>query len=276
MKRAPDNSEHRPPRSPLSDEELLRYARQLRLPEIGVEGQIRLRSTKVLIVGVGGLGSPAATYLAAAGVGCLGLADFDVVEHSNLHRQILHATADVGIPKLRSAESAIRQLNPNVRVILHEGRLTAATVRGIIAPYDIVVDGSDNFSTRYLVSDACALAGKPYVYGSIFRFEGQASVFDAGRGPCYRCLYPQPPSADLVPSCAESGVIGIVPGLIGLIQATETLKLILGKGHPLVGRLLLFNALEMKFSEVAVAKNPDCALCGPHPSIREPSDMPRY
>ena len=275
MKHAPDNSANRPAVTPLSDEELLRYARQLRLPEIGAEGQARLRSAKVLIVGVGGLGSPAATYLATAGVGCLGLADFDVVDHSNLHRQILHATADVGIPKLRSAESAIRQLNPNVQVILHEGRLTAAAVRDIIEPYDIVVDGSDNFPTRYILNDACALAGKPYVYGSIFRFEGQVSVFDARRGPCYRCLYPHPPEANLVPPGAESGIIGVVPGLIGLIQATETLKLILGKGRSLVGRLVLFDALDMKFREVAVAKNPDCALCGSRPTIREPSDKPR-
>lgn len=260
MKNAPNNSDGRPPS--LSDEELKRYARQLMLPEVGTKGQIQLKSAKVLIVGVGGLGSPSATYLAAAGVGCLGLADFDVVDHSNLQRQILHGTADVGMPKLQSAELAIRQLNPNVRVIAHEGRLTSTTVRSIIEPYDIVVDGSDNFPTRYLLNDACTLARKPYVYGSIFRFEGQVSVFDARRGPCYRCLYPQPPAPDLIPPSAESGVMGIVPGIIGLIQATETIKLILGTGNPLIGRLLLLDALGMRFREVGVAKNPECESCG--------------
>jgi len=255
-------SGHAPGRHALSDEELRRYARQLSLPQVGREGQLRLKSAKVLIIGVGGLGSPAAIYLAAAGVGRLGLADTDAVEPSNLHRQILHGTDSVGTPKLLSARDSIRKLNPHTEIVLHEGRVDAARVRKLIAGYDVVVDGSDNFPTRYIVNDACVAEGKPYVYGSVLRFEGQVSVFDARRGPCYRCLYPEPPDADLVPSPAESGLLGVVPGLVGLVQATETIKLLLGFGRPLLGCLLLVDALDMRFTEVAVAKNPECPGCG--------------
>ena len=263
-------SGHAPDKHALSDEERRRYARQLSLPEVGPEGQLRLKASNVLIIGVGGLGSPAAIYLAAAGIGRLGLADADTVEHSNLHRQILHGADSVGTPKLLSARDSIRRLNPHTEVVLHEGRVDAARVRKLIAGYDVIVDASDNFPTRYTVSDACVLEGKPYVYGSVLRFEGQASVFDARRGPCYRCLYPETPADDLVPSPAESGLLGVVPGLIGLVQAAETIKLLLGCGKSLLGRLLLVDALDMRFTEVAVAKNPECPLCGPNPSIRNP------
>jgi molybdopterin/thiamine biosynthesis adenylyltransferase/rhodanese-related sulfurtransferase len=253
----------------LGAEELQRYARHLILPEVGVEGQRQLKAARVLIVGAGGLGSPAALYLAAAGVGVLGLVDSDRVEFSNLQRQILHGTAAVGTSKLASAAERLRDVNPGVDLVLHEVRLTSANALGILGGYDVVLDGSDNFPTRYLVNDACALLGKPDVYGSIFRFDGQASVFWAARGPCYRCLYREPPPPELVPSCAEGGVLGVLPGIVGSLQALEAMKLILGAGETLVGRLLLFDALKLRFRELALEKDPDCPLCGAHPSIRE-------
>jgi len=252
----------------LSSEELQRYARHLILPEVGVEGQRKLRDARVLIVGVGGLGSPAALYLAAAGVGTLGLVDFDVVEYSNLQRQVLHGTSAVGKPKLASAATRLRDVNPHVELVHHEAHLTSQNALEILSGYDVILDGSDNFPTRYLVNDACALLGKPDVYGSIFRFDGQASVFWAARGPCYRCLYREPPPPELVPSCAEGGVLGVLPGIIGSIQALEAIKLILGAGETLVGRLLLLDALRMKFREMVLEKDPDCPLCGARPSIR--------
>ena len=251
----------------LSPDEFRRYSRHIILPEVGLEGQKRLKASSVLLVGVGGLGSPLGLYLAAAGVGRLGLVDFDVVDYTNLQRQIIHATADVGRPKLDSAREKIHAVNPFVEVEAHGVRLTSENALGILAGYDVVVDGTDNFATRYLVNDACVLLGKPNVYGSIFRFEGQASVFDAARGPCYRCLYPEPPPPGLVPSCAEGGVLGILPGIIGTIQANETVKLILGIGDPLIGRLVLFDALAMEFREVRLGKDPSCPVCGERPSI---------
>jgi molybdopterin/thiamine biosynthesis adenylyltransferase/rhodanese-related sulfurtransferase len=254
--------------SDLSAGEMQRYARHLILPEVGVEGQRKLKGSKVLIVGVGGLGSPAALYLAAAGVGTLGLVDFDVVELSNLQRQVLHGTSAVGTPKLASAAGRLRDVNPQVSLRLHEARLTSENALEILAGYDVILDGSDNFPTRYLVNDACALLGKPDVYGSIFRFDGQVSVFWAARGPCYRCLYRDPPPPELVPSCAEGGVLGVLPGIIGSIQALETMKLLLGTGESLVGRLVLFDALRLRFREMALEKDPDCPLCGERPSLR--------
>jgi len=251
----------------LTKEEVLRYSRHLIMPEVGMDGQRRLRAAAVLCVGAGGLGSSLALYLAAAGVGRLGLVDFDAVELSNLQRQVLHATADVGRPKLESARERILSLNPGVDVVLHEVRLTSENALSILADYDVVADGTDNFPTRYLVNDACVLLGKPNAYGSIFRFEGQASVFGAPGGPCYRCLYPDPPPPGLVPSCAEGGVLGVLPGIVGLVQATETIKLILGRGEPLVGRLLLFDALAMRFRELALRRDPACPICGPNPTI---------
>ncbi len=252
---------------PLSRDELLRYSRHLILPEVGLKGQRRLKAASVLIVGAGGLGSPLALYLAAAGVGRLGLVDFDRVDASNLQRQVLYGTGSIGRPKLEAARERLADLNPGVRVDLHETRLSSENALELIAPYDVVVDGTDNFPTRYLVNDACALLGKPNVYGSIFRFEGQASVFDARVGPCYRCLYPDPPPPGLVPSCAEGGVLGVLPGVIGVLQGIETLKLLLGIGEPLVGRLLLFDALALTFRELALRKDPDCPLCGPKRTI---------
>jgi len=238
------------------------------LPEIGLQGQKKIRAASVLCIGAGGLGSPIAVYLAAAGIGRLGIVDFDAVEFSNLHRQILHSTLDVGRPKTESAREAVRRLNPDVDVVLHQTRLTSENALEIIAPYDIVVDGTDNFPTRYLTNDACVLLKKPNVYGSIFRFEGQASVFAPHLGaPCYRCLYPEPPPPGLVPNCAEGGVLGVLPGIIGLIQATEILKLATGTGRPLLNRLLLFDALEMRFREIRIRRDPQCPLCGTHPSI---------
>ena len=260
----------------MSAEELQRYARHLILPEVGIEGQRRLKAARVLVVGAGGLGSPAALYLAAAGVGVLGLVDSDVVELSNLQRQILHGTAAVGTSKLASAAERLRDVNPGVELALHEARLTSATALEILRDYDVVLDGSDNFPTRYLVNDACALLGKPDVYGSIFRFDGQASVFWAARGPCYRCLYREPPPPELVPSCAEGGVLGVLPGIVGSLQALEALKLILGVGETLVGRLLLIDALKLRFRELALAKDPDCPLCGTHPSIGELIDYEAF
>ncbi len=251
----------------LSPDELRRYSRHIIIPEVGLAGQKRLKGSSVLLVGVGGLGSPLGLYLAAAGVGRLGLVDFDVVDYTNLQRQIIHATADVGRPKLDSAREKIRAVNPFVKVEAHGVRLTSENALGILEGYDVVVDGTDNFATRYLVNDACVLLGKPNVYGSIFRFEGQASVFDAERGPCYRCLYPEPPPPGLVPSCAEGGVLGILPGIIGSIQANETVKLLLGIGDPLIGRLVLFDALAVEFREVRLRKDPSCPVCGESPSI---------
>jgi adenylyltransferase/sulfurtransferase len=251
----------------LTRDELSRYARHLILPEVGVEGQQKLKAARVLCVGAGGLGSPLALYLTAAGVGTLGLVDFDVVDASNLQRQILHSTADVGRRKLDSAEEKLAALNPAVRMVKHETMLSSANALDILKDYDIVADGTDNFPTRYLVNDACVLLGKPNVYGSVFRFEGQASVFATREGPCYRCLYPEPPPPGMVPNCAEGGVLGILPGLIGIIQATEVIKLILGKGDPLVGRLLLVDALSMRFRELKLKKNPECPVCGAHPTV---------
>jgi adenylyltransferase/sulfurtransferase len=260
----------------LSSEEMARYSRHLILPEVGMEGQQKLKAAKVLCVGTGGLGSPLAFYLAAAGIGTLGLVDFDVVDASNLQRQIIHSTKDIGRPKLDSAAEKLQALNPFLNVVKHETMLTSKNALEIIRPYDIVADGTDNFPTRYLVNDACVLTGKPNAYGSIFRFEGQASVFAAENGPCYRCLYPEPPPPGLVPSCAEGGVLGILPGLVGVIQATEVIKLILGKGEPLVGRLLLVNSLDMRFRELKLRKNPDCPVCGSHPTVTELIDYQQF
>jgi adenylyltransferase/sulfurtransferase len=252
---------------PITPPELLRYGRHLILPEVGLHGQRKLKAASVLLVGAGGLGSPLALYLAAAGIGRIGMVDFDVVDESNLQRQVLHGTASVGKPKLESARARLRDLNPNVHVEPYEEALTSANAMDIVRNYDVIVDGTDNFPTRYLVNDACALLGKPNVYGSIFRFEGQASVFDARVGPCYRCLYPDPPPPGLVPSCAEGGVLGVLPGVIGVIQGIETIKLILGLGDSLVGRLLVFDALAMRFRELKLRKDPTCPLCGENRTI---------
>jgi len=260
----------------LSNEEMSRYARHLILPEVGMEGQQKLKAAKVLCVGTGGLGSPLAFYLTAAGIGTLGLVDFDVVDASNLQRQIIHSTKDVGRPKIQSATEKLTALNPFLNVVQHETMLTSQNALEIIRQYDVVADGTDNFPTRYLVNDACVLTGKPNVYGSIFRFEGQASVFATEAGPCYRCLYPEPPPPGLVPSCAEGGVLGILPGLVGVIQATEVIKLILGKGEPLIGRLLLVNALDMKFRELRLRKNPECPVCGKNPTVKELIDYQQF
>jgi adenylyltransferase/sulfurtransferase len=251
----------------LSKDEILRYSRHLIVPEVGMEGQLKLKAAKVLLVGTGGLGAPLGLYLAAAGIGRIGLVDFDVVDFTNLQRQVIHFTKDVGRPKIESAAEKMQALNPNVEIVKHEVALSSENALDIIKDYDLVVDGTDNFPTRYLVNDACVLLGKPNVYGSIFRFEGQATVFAYEGGPCYRCLYPEPPPPGLVPSCAEGGVLGILPGTIGLIQATETVKLILGIGEPLVGRLLLYDALGMHFRELKLRKNPECPICGDHRTI---------
>ena len=261
----------------LNNDEIRRYARHLILPEVGPAGQKKICATSVLCIGAGGLGSPIAMYLAAAGIGRLGIVDFDTVELSNLQRQIIHGTGNVGQPKTRSAQETIRRLNPHVEVVAHHTRLTRENAMAIIRPYDIVVDGTDNFPTRYLANDACVLLNKPNVYGSIFRFEGQASVFAPHLGgPCYRCLYPQPPPPGAVPSCAEAGVLGVVPGVIGVIQATEILKLALGVGTSLLNRLLLFDALEMKFRELKLRRDPQCPVCGEHPTITELIDYPEF
>ena len=260
----------------LTRDELSRYARHLILPEVGVEGQQKLKAARVLCVGAGGLGSPLALYLAAAGVGTLGLVDFDVVDASNLQRQILHSTRDVGRMKLDSAEERLAALNPAVHVVKHETMLSSANALEILKDYDIVADGTDNFPTRYLVNDACVLLSKPNVYGSVFRFEGQASVFATRQGPCYRCLYPEPPPPGTVPSCAEGGVLGILPGLIGIIQATEVIKLVLGKGEPLIGRLLLVDALSMRFRELKLKRNPECPVCGAHPTVTALIDYQQF
>ncbi len=262
--------------SSLPLEEWSRYSRHLALPEVGREGQEKLKRGSAIVIGAGGLGSPAALYLAAAGVGRIGLVDFDRVEESNLQRQIIHGTAAVGRPKLASAAERIRDLNPYVEIELHDARLDASNALGILAPYGVIVDGTDNFPTRYLVNDAAVLLGKPNVYGSIFRFEGQASVFSVEGGPCYRCLYPEPPPPALVPNCEEGGVLGVVPGIIGSIQAAEALKLLLGVGRTLSGRLLLFDAARMSFREIAVRRNPACRVCGDAPTVRELIDYERF
>jgi len=278
-KRSPNSGNATTPPSAaetFSRDDLRRYSRHLLLPEVGVAGQRKLRNAKVLLVGAGGLGAPTALYLAAAGVGEIGLVDFDSVDLSNLQRQVLYTTEDVGRPKLVAAKERIESLNPGTRVVPYESRFTSENALTILAPYDIVVDGTDNFPTRYLVNDAAVLLGKPNVYGSVYRFEGQVSVFDARHGPCYRCLYPEPPPPDLVPSCAEAGVLGVLPGLIGLLQATETVKLILGQGEPLTGRLLLFDALGLRFRELKLKKNPHCVLCSPHATQKGLIDYPAF
>ena len=244
-----------------------RYARQLILPEIGEQGQAALKNARVLIVGAGGLGSPTSLYLAAAGVGKIGLVDFDVVDITNLHRQILYGTSEVGARKVAAASARLADLNPSIQIVAHDTALTSENALDIIRDYDIVIDGTDNFPTRYLVNDACVLLGKVNVYGSIFRFDGQVSVFDAQRGPCYRCLYPEPPPPHLVPSCAEGGVLGVLPGVIGTLQAIEAIKLITGAGQPMIGRLLLFDALHTSFRTLKLKKDPNCAICGVHPTI---------
>ena len=260
----------------LSNEEVARYSRHLILPEVGMAGQQKLKAARALCIGAGGLGSPVALYLAAAGVGTIGIVDFDEVDYSNLQRQIIHGTPDVGRSKLASAKSKLNALNPEVEVVTHETALSSQNALALFADYDFVVDGTDNFPTRYLVNDACVLSGKPNVYGSIFRFEGQASVFAAADGPCYRCMFPEPPPPGLVPSCAEGGVLGILPGVVGTLQATEAVKLVLGAGDLLVGRFLLFDALKMRFRELKVRKDADCPVCGEHPTVTEPIDYERF
>jgi sulfur-carrier protein adenylyltransferase/sulfurtransferase len=261
----------------LNNDEIRRYSRHLILPEVGLAGQKRIKATSVLCIGAGGLGSPIAMYLAAAGIGKIGIVDFDTVDYSNLQRQILHTDADVGRSKAESAKETINGINPHCEVVIHNTRISSENALDLIRPYDIVVDGTDNFPTRYLTNDACVLLKKPNVYGSIFRFEGQASVFAPHLGgPCYRCLYPEPPPPGMVPSCAEGGVLGVLPGIIGCIQTTEILKLALGKGNLLVGRLLLFNALDMKFRELKLRRDPQCPVCGDHPTIKELIDYETF
>jgi adenylyltransferase/sulfurtransferase len=260
----------------LTNEEIKRYSRHLIMPEVGLEGQKKLKASKVLCIGAGGLGSPAALYLAAAGVGTLGIVDFDTVDFSNLQRQILHGTPDVGRSKLASAKDKLNAINPNVKIELYETALTSQNALELFAPYDVILDGTDNFPTRYLVNDACVLLGKPNAYGSIFRFEGQASVFATKDGPCYRCLYPEPPPPGLVPSCAEGGVLGVLPGMIGVLQATEAIKLIIGVGEPLIGRFLIYDALKMKFRELKLRKDPDCPVCGTHPTVTKLIDYEQF
>jgi adenylyltransferase/sulfurtransferase len=260
----------------LSGDEIKRYSRHLIMPEVGVEGQRKLKAAKVLCIGAGGLGSPAAMYLAAAGIGTIGIVDFDVVDFSNLQRQLLHGTPDVGRSKLASAKDRLNALNPNVQIDTYEEALTSANALRLFEPYDVILDGTDNFPTRYLVNDACVLTGKPNAYGSIFRFEGQASVFATKDGPCYRCLYPEPPPPGLVPSCAEGGVFGVLPGIIGVIQATETIKLVLGVGEPLIGRFLIYDALRMRFRELKLRKDADCPVCGTHPTVTRLIDYEQF
>jgi adenylyltransferase/sulfurtransferase len=260
----------------LSHEEILRYSRHLIMPEVGLAGQKKLKAASVLLIGTGGLGSPLAIYLAAAGIGKIGLVDYDVVDRSNLHRQVIHGTASLGVLKVESARQRMLDINPDIEVVTYNEPFTSDNALRIAGDYDVIVDGTDNFPTRYLTNDVCVLLGKPNVYGSIFRFEGQASVFYAKEGPCYRCLFPEPPPPGLVPSCAEGGVLGILPGTIGTIQATETIKLILGVGQPLIGRLLLYDALAMSFEEVKLRKNPRCAICGPNPSVTELIDYEQF
>jgi len=261
---------------PLSHEELLRYSRHLTLPDVGLDGQAKLKDARVLLVGAGGLGSPAALYLAAAGVGTIGLVDFDLVDRSNLQRQILHGTSDIGTPKTDSARARLHDINPHVVVETFAARLSSANALDILRDFDIVVDGSDNFPTRYLVNDACVLLGKPNVYGAVFRFDGQVSVFSTPEGPCYRCLYAEPPPPDLVPSCAEGGVLGVLPGIIGSLQALEAIKLIVGFGETLIGRLVLFDGRRMQFRELALEKDPDCPVCGENPTVSELIDYEAF
>ena len=260
----------------LSKEEVMRYSRHLIMPEVGMDGQLKLKQAKVLCIGTGGLGAPLGLYLAAAGVGRIGLVDFDSVDLTNLQRQTLFGTSDIGRPKIEAAADRLRNLNPDIQIDQFEARLTSDNALDILKNYDIVVDGTDNFPTRYLVNDACAILGKPNVYGSIFRFEGQITIFGAPGGPCYRCLYPEPPPPGLVPSCAEGGVLGVLPGIVGAIQAAETLKLIIGKGEPLIGRLLLFDALAMRFRELKLRKNAACPVCGEHPTITKLIDYAEF
>ncbi|MFW5943516.1 MAG: molybdopterin-synthase adenylyltransferase MoeB, partial [Chloroflexota bacterium] len=260
----------------LNNEEVQRYSRHLIMPEVGMEGQRKLKAASVLLIGAGGLGSPLAMYLAAAGVGRIGLVDYDVVDYTNLQRQVIHGTSDVGRPKLESAKERIQDINPHVQVDTYAVPLTSDNALDILEPYDVIIDGTDNFPTRYLTNDACVLLGKPNVYGSIFRFEGQVSVFHAEEGPCYRCLFPEPPPPGLVPSCAEGGVLGVLPGTVGALQASEAIKLILGIGQPLVGRLLLYDALNMEFNEVRLRKNPDCPVCGENPTVTELIDYEQF
>src|SRR5437762_4079328 len=260
----------------LNKDEILRYSRHLIMPGVGVDGQRTLKAAKVLCIGAGGLGSPVAMYLTAAGVGTLGLVDFDVVDFSNLQRQILHGTPDVGRPKLASAKDRLNSLNPAVKIETYETALSCQKALDLFKPYDVIVDGTDKLPTRYLVNDACVLVGKPNTYGSIFRFEGQASVFGMKDGPCYRCLYPEPPPPGLVPSCAEGGVLGVLPGIIGVIQATEAIKLIAGIGEPLIGRFLIYDALRMHFRELKLRKDPECPVCGTHPTIKKLIDYEQF
>ncbi|MBP9733536.1 MAG: molybdopterin-synthase adenylyltransferase MoeB [Candidatus Omnitrophica bacterium] len=260
----------------LTQEEIQRYSRHLILPEVGVEGQEKLKAAKILMIGAGGLGSPLSLYLAAAGIGTLGIVDDDVVDFSNLQRQVAHGTKDVGRPKVDSAMDSIKDINPNVKVIPIRERLTRENITRILKDYDFIIDGTDNFQTRYLVNDACVFAKKPFVYGSIYRFEGQSTVFWPGKGPCYRCLFAEPPPPDLAPSCAEGGVLGILPGLIGVIQATEAIKIILGKGDLLIGRLLLVDTMRMDFRQVKFRRNPECPVCSDHPTITELIDYDAF
>ena len=260
----------------LTREEVQRYSRHLIMPEVGIDGQRKLKAARVLCVGAGGLGAPASMYLAAAGVGTLGLVDFDAVDASNLHRQVIYDTTDVGKGKLEAARDRLTAMNPSVKVVMHEVALTSKNALDVLKDYDVILDGTDNFQTRYLVNDACVLLGKPNAYGSIFRFDGQASVFAVKGGPCYRCLYPEPPPPGLVPSCAEGGVLGVLPGVIGIIQATEAIKLILGSGQPLIGRLLLYDALQMRFRELKLRRDPDCPICGDHPTIHALIDYDQF
>jgi molybdopterin/thiamine biosynthesis adenylyltransferase/rhodanese-related sulfurtransferase len=269
-------TEVKPETATLSNDEILRYSRHLIMPEVGMAGQLKLKAARVLCIGAGGLGSPLALYLGAAGVGTLGLVDFDVVDYTNLQRQIIHTTADVGRKKLDSASDKLKAINPLINLRSFDTRLSSDNALDLFRDFDIIADGTDNFPTRYLVNDACVITGKPNVYGSIFRFEGQASVFATEKGPCYRCLYPEPPPPGLVPSCAEGGVLGILPGLVGVIQATEVIKLILGKGDPLIGRLLLVDALAMKFRELKLRKSPNCPVCGTHPTITKLIDYNEF
>ena len=274
--KSPNSPETGNPSAALSKEEITRYSRHLIMPEVGMDGQLKLKQAKVLCIGTGGLGAPLGLYLAAAGVGRIGLVDFDKVDLSNLQRQILFDTNDIGRPKIEAATNRLRNLNPDIQIDNFETRLTSENALDILKDYDIVVDGTDNFPTRYLVNDACVILGKPNVYGSIFRFEGQITIFGYPGGPCYRCLYPEPPPPGLVPSCAEGGVLGVLPGIVGAIQAAETLKLIIGKGESLVGRLLLFDALAMRFRELKLRKNPECPVCGEYPTITKLIDYEEF
>jgi adenylyltransferase/sulfurtransferase len=260
----------------LNNDEVARYSRHLIMPEVGMDGQLKLKSASVLCIGAGGLGSPVAMYLAAAGVGRIGIVDFDVVDYSNLQRQVIHGTPDVGRPKIDSARDRLNAINPEVTVETHDVALSSENALELLANYDVIVDGTDNFPTRYLVNDACVILGKPNVYGSIFRFEGQASVFATKDGPCYRCLYPEPPPPGLVPSCAEGGVLGILPGVVGTIQATEAVKLIIGVGEPLVNRFMIYDALRMKFRELKLRKDPECPVCGENPTVTELIDYEQF